>query len=129
MSLVVKLAALALVVYAARTVDFRGLFHRLARPLATTETPAPAAESPETTGEPATRADRPLPAVGPCVDLNSADRSDLERIADIGADRSRQIIEQRLVKPFSSLDDLVRVTGVGPGTIEDIRRQGLACVR
>ncbi|MDP2480795.1 MAG: helix-hairpin-helix domain-containing protein [Candidatus Palauibacterales bacterium] len=120
-SLLVKLAALGLLVYAARTVDFRGLVRRLGRPLAAPESPA----SPPGRQEP--RAQEP-PAVGACVDLNAADRADLERIVHVGGDRSRQIIEQRLVKPFASLDDLLRVPGVGPGTISDIRRQGLACV-
>ena len=122
MSVLVRLAALALVVYAVRTVDFRALVRRIGGAFATAGTPAPSA-APRTDGVAA-----PAP-VGPCVNLNTADRADLERIVHVGGDRSRQIIEQRLIKPFSSLDELTRVTGVGPGTIEDIRRQGLACVR
>lgn len=121
-SLLVKLAALGLVVYAARTVDFRSLVRRIGGAFATAGTPA-ASAAPETDDTAA-----PAP-VGPCVNLNTADRADLERIVHVGGDRSRQIMEQRLVKPFASLEGLSRVTGVGPGTIEDIRRQGLACVR
>ena len=106
-STVVKLAALAALVYGARHVDVRGLAASL--------TPSSGT---------AVR-----PASGPCVDLNAADRGQLERIAHIDAARSREVIEQRLVEPFHALGDLDRISGMGPGWIRDVERQGLACVR
>lgn len=106
-SAAVKLAALAVVVYGARHVDI----HRL---LASVETPD---------------YQRVAPAAGPCVDLNSASRADLMRIVHVDGDRSREIMEHRLVQPFRSLDDLDRISGMGDGWIQDVRSQGLACVR
>ncbi|HKK27572.1 MAG TPA: helix-hairpin-helix domain-containing protein [Gemmatimonadota bacterium] len=103
----VKLAALAVVVYGARHVDI----HRL---LASVESPD---------------YDRVAPAAGPCVDINSASRADLQRIIHVDGDRSREIMEHRLVEPFRSLDDLDRISGMGDGWIQDIRNQHLACVR
>jgi competence protein ComEC len=42
----------------------------------------------------------------------------------VGAQRSTQIVA---VRPFSDLDDLVRVDGIGVATVEAIRQEGLAC--
>lgn len=106
-SLAIKLGMVVLVIYAARHVDYRRL-------LRAAEPSAPGAIQVDP---------------GPCIDINSASRSQLERIVHIGGDRSRQIMELRLVKPFGSLDGLQRVSGIGPGYVQDMRRQGLACVR
>ncbi len=117
LGLLVRVAAVVLVVYALRRVDFHRVVDALRRAV-----PSDARSARSGAGEPSA-------AIGPCVDLNSANRADLQRIVHIGGDRSRQIMEQRLVSPFVSLEDLDRVTGIGPGAIEDIRRQGLACAR
>ena len=45
-------------------------------------------------------------------------------IKHIGASRAAQILELR---PFSSLEDLVRVKGIGPQRLADIVDQGRAC--
>lgn len=70
----------------------------------------------------------PLPgsaAVG-CVDLNTASLEELQRIVHIGPERALEIVRLR---PLSSVDDLVNVSGIGPARLADIKKQGLACVK
>jgi DNA uptake protein ComE-like DNA-binding protein len=38
------------------------------------------------------------------------------------------MIQLRENRPFTSLDDLVRIKGIGPSRLADIKAQGLACV-
>ena len=59
------------------------------------------------------------------IDVNSASREELDRIMHIGGERAGQILRLR---PFSSVDDLIRVRGIGPVRLSDIKAQGLACV-
>jgi predicted flap endonuclease-1-like 5' DNA nuclease len=66
----------------------------------------------------------PEPEPG-CVDINSAGFEDLQQIIHIGPDRAQQIIDLR---PWASVDDLTRVSGIGPARLQDIKNQGLACV-
>ena len=49
------------------------------------------------------------PPVAGCVDINTADHANLQRIIHIGPERAQQIINLR---PFRSVDDLVRVSGI-----------------
>ena len=61
------------------------------------------------------------------IDINTASAEKLDEIVQIGPARAKQIIALR---PFDSVDDLVRVSGInGEGKIlEEIKNQGLACV-
>lgn len=59
------------------------------------------------------------------VDINSASFDDLQLIIHVGPDRAQQIIDLR---PFSSVNDLQRVSGLGPATVQDIINQGIAYV-
>jgi DNA uptake protein ComE-like DNA-binding protein len=59
------------------------------------------------------------------VDVNSAEAEELEQIIHIGPVRAAELIQLR---PFSSLDDLVRIKGIGPARLADIKEQGIACV-
>ena len=59
------------------------------------------------------------------VDINSASRDQLMRIQHIGPARSEDLIRLR---PFSSVDDLVRISGIASARLADIKAQGLACV-
>jgi competence protein ComEC len=59
------------------------------------------------------------------VDINRAPEEDLQRIIHIGPVRAAQLVELR---PFSSLDDLVRINGIGPARLAAIKAQGVACV-
>lgn len=64
-----------------------------------------------------------------CIDINTASRKELQRIIHIGPARADEIIRLRKIRLFTSLDDLSRVTGLGEKRIEDIKDQGIACVK
>jgi hypothetical protein len=59
------------------------------------------------------------------IDINSANASELDRIITIGEVLAQRIIDSR---PFYSLDDLIKVKGIGNITLSKIKSQGLACV-
>ncbi len=79
--------------------------------------------------EPATPTPNPTAVAGGClpgqVDVNTAPTEELELITHIGASRAAEMVELR---PFSTLDDLTRISGISSGRVEDIRAQGIACV-
>ena len=55
------------------------------------------------------------------VSLNSADQSVLESIPGIGPVKAAAIVQYRTDNgPFSSLDQLLEVSGIGPATLESI---------
>ena len=60
-----------------------------------------------------------------CVDINTATLEELDGLTGIGPVYGGRIIEDR---PFDSVDDLIKVKGIGPITLEQIKTQGLACV-
>ena len=56
------------------------------------------------------------------VDANSADWPELAQLPRIGETLARRIVESRQEQgPFSGHDDLQRVRGIGPRTLEQIR--------
>lgn len=58
----------------------------------------------------------------PLLNLNTADAAELQLLPRIGPALSARIIEDRDANgPFESLEDLQRVRGIGPRTIEIIR--------
>ena len=59
------------------------------------------------------------------VDINSASAEELDKIAQIGPVRAEQMI---MLRPFSSVDDMIRIVGIGESNINLIKSQGLACV-
>ncbi len=59
------------------------------------------------------------------VDVNTASLSQLDEITGIGPALAQRIIDAR---PFSSVDDLLRVRGIGEKTLQKIKDQGLAYV-
>lgn len=59
------------------------------------------------------------------VDVNRASEQDLQRIIHIGPARAREVVALR---PFARVDGLVRVRGIGPARLADIKEQGVACV-
>lgn len=65
----------------------------------------------------------PAPS-GPCVDINTATVEQLDAIVHIGPARAADIVRLR---PFSSVNDLVRVSGIGEARLRDIVAQGLVC--
>ena len=59
------------------------------------------------------------------IDINTAPAEDLIKIVHIGEGRAQELISLR---PFYSLDELTRISGISPKRLEDIKRQGLAWV-
>jgi len=84
-------------------------------------TPAPPAA---TTAIPA-----PQPPSTACVDINTANATELQQILHIGAERAQQILTLRRQRPFGSVNELTRVNGIAAARLRDILAQGLACVR
>jgi competence protein ComEC len=63
-----------------------------------------------------------------CVDINRAPERELVRIIHIGPDRARQIVRLRAERPFTRVEELVRVRGIAAARLRDIVAQGVACV-
>ncbi|RJR26674.1 MBL fold metallo-hydrolase [candidate division WWE3 bacterium] len=63
---------------------------------------------------------------GSKINLNTASLDELQLITHIGLARAEEIIRLR---PFRSLDDLSRVSGIGPSRLADIKAQGVAYVQ
>ena len=59
------------------------------------------------------------------VNINTASLSQLDGLAEIGPAMAQRIVNAR---PFSSVDDLLRVKGIGPKTLQKIKTQGIACI-
>ncbi|MBI2053947.1 MAG: helix-hairpin-helix domain-containing protein [Candidatus Staskawiczbacteria bacterium] len=57
------------------------------------------------------------------IDINAAPQSQLEELAGVGPVIGQRIIDAR---PFSSVDDLLRVKGIGEKTLQKIKDQGSA---
>lgn len=62
------------------------------------------------------------PAVSPTIDLNTATPAQLEALPMIGPKRAEAIVADRARRgPFRSVEDLDRVHGIGPRTVERLR--------
>ena len=59
------------------------------------------------------------------IDINSASSTKLDEIIWVGSATAEKIIAAR---PFESVDDLIRVSGIGEIKLADIKEQNLACV-
>jgi len=55
------------------------------------------------------------------IELNCAGVRTLETLEGIGSVRARRIVEERARRPFERVDDLLRVHGIGPKTLENLR--------
>lgn len=59
------------------------------------------------------------------IDINTASAEELDEIVQIGTSRAEQIIALR---PFESVDDMIRISGIGETHLANIIAEGLACV-
>jgi len=57
------------------------------------------------------------------IDVNTAPLEDLIKIIHLGEVRALELMSLR---PFSSLDDLIRINGISENRVKDIKEQGLA---
>ncbi|ACK66867.1 helix-hairpin-helix motif protein [Rippkaea orientalis PCC 8801] len=55
------------------------------------------------------------------INLNTATQAELESLPGIGEKTAQKIIEERQKKPFTSLDDLTRVSGIGEAKIKRLQ--------
>jgi competence protein ComEA len=55
------------------------------------------------------------------IPLNQASAAELQRLPGIGPAISARIIAARAQQPFKSVEDLRRVSGIGPKTVEKLR--------
>jgi len=60
------------------------------------------------------------------VEINTASLTQLDTLTGIGQTYAQRIVDGR---PYSSVDDLLRVKGIGPKTLQKIKEQGLAYVK
>lgn len=68
-----------------------------------------------------------VPAEGEnrCININIASTAELQQITGIGESFADDIIRLR---PFETVDELAEINGIGQGTIDAIKEQGLACI-
>lgn len=59
------------------------------------------------------------------IDINTASLKDLMKIVHLGGKRNQELISLR---PFYSLDELMKIKGIDQKALEDIKKQGLAWV-
>jgi competence protein ComEA len=56
------------------------------------------------------------------ININTASATELETLPGVGPSTAKAIITYRTtVAPFSSIDDLLQVSGIGPAKLEAIR--------
>ena len=56
------------------------------------------------------------------INLNTADAAELEELPGVGPAIAQRILEHREKNgPFTSVDGLLEVSGIGPATLEEIR--------
>ena len=55
------------------------------------------------------------------VDVNTAPAAEIEALPGVGATLAQRIVAERSRAPFATIDDLRRVPGVGPATLERLR--------
>ena len=67
----------------------------------------------------------PIEAFARFVHINSASVQELRQIIHIDEVRAPKVVSHR---PYTSVDQLTRVKGIGPARLRDIRSQRLECV-
>lgn len=70
---------------------------------------------------PASRSHPDRRRADPPLDLNRADTAALQALPGVGPALARRIVEARAESPFRSVDDLLKVRGIGPATLARLR--------
>ena len=60
-------------------------------------------------------------ALKDAIDVNHASAEELQKLPGIRPKMAQRIIDERAKAPFKSVDDLRRVSGIGPKTLEKLR--------
>lgn len=85
-------------------------------------------EARETLGKRTVVTPTPTPVPDGCrlgqVDVNTASDTELVDIIHISIARAEELVDLR---PFTTVDDLTRISGIGPARVDDIKEQDLAC--
>jgi competence ComEA-like helix-hairpin-helix protein len=61
------------------------------------------------------------PAAEGVVNVNTATEEQLAYLPGIGPSRARAIVQSRQQQPFRTVQDLLRVRGIGPATLRSLR--------
>lgn len=61
-----------------------------------------------------------------CININTATKEQLMMIKHIGSSRADQLISLR---PFSSLDEMTKISGISVTRLNEIKAEGLACAQ
>lgn len=64
---------------------------------------------------------KPTRPTAALVDPNHANAGELQTLPSIGPKLAQRIIDERAKRPFANVDDLRRVAGIGPKTLEKLR--------
>jgi len=59
--------------------------------------------------------------LGEPINVNQATAAELQRLPGIGLKRAQQIVDERQKRPFTSIEQLRRVPGIGPKTMDKLR--------
>lgn len=84
------------------------------------EAPAPPVAAPDGGGT-TSGAGSGAGAAGSAVDLNTADLATLDTLPGVGPVLAQRILDRRAEAPFTSVDELDDVSGIGPAVLERLR--------
>lgn len=88
--------------------------------------PEPTTEPPPVEAAPTEAAPPPVvEAPAGCINLNTASFEELQGIIHIGPERAQDVIAMR---PWSSVNQLIAISGIGQAKLSDIISEGKACV-
>lgn len=61
-----------------------------------------------------------------CININTASKDELQSIVHINEQRAKEVIKLR---PFSSIEQLTEINGIGPKRLDDIIAEDKACIQ